>query len=657
MRGLWIVAIAACGTPRPAAPPASKVGAIDAWVIDANGPVANADVRVVPYAGATCACTAKPDGDDPGFDNSLPECSCPEQLAALRARLATCAWPTPATAVLRTESQGHIALEPSALGSMLEATTTAGARWLALPARADRVAIEVKPASPRRFTVDNAIDVRAVLFFADGHCMPFRRDAAMRWVTVAPVPATDDWPVLVVDAPGFATIVRAWDESGDDLDLALHRAMPVSGTCSGDRVVLANPMQHVAIAPRLGRFSIDGALDLQSHVTCFKGDDVVEEWLYAPATGLEEYGGMLGGGLGRGQCHDVDVVDRAGSPIAGAEISFDGDPGSQFSSSTLSYTNARGRACVDSVYEGGDLVVHAPLDRGGECAGKTTLRVTPRHMALPAISVPLDVTPLRRERYRGRLISPEKIPVAGAAIAVRDVSPSTACSVRSDVIVTSGVDGAFELPLLPAGELTLNIQHDWYAEHELTVVNPSRERELELDRGIRWTGRVLDPEGKPIEKCGLVLELESHRTRYGACSKAGFAFSTLAPGEAKVTVRLEQHALGMYRGLEITVKIGDKSRREDIRWPSGEPIAGRVVDKDGTPIPGARLIAVPRGTARPVSQRAPGEIMLEADPNGRFVFHHLAPGVWTITGDHRAYKVVHVDVNTGTTDLKIVTTR
>jgi hypothetical protein len=656
MREIYVLLLVACRA-QPAPLPASKVGSIDAWVLDRDGRVADAEVRIVSLSSATCACKPKPD-DGMGFENSVPECSCPEQLAAYRTRFASCTWPTPASAVLRSDAAGHVPLDVRALGAAVEATTPAGAKWLTLPERADRIALEVVPATRWRFVTDNTSDLRAVLLFDDGHCLPFQREDATAWVTVAPVPKSDEWPVLVVEAPGFAPIVRAWYESDEELALALHRAQSVTGACPGDRVELTNPLQHIVVKPDHNGFSIDGALDLQSQVTCFKSDDVVEEWLYSPEDGLEGFGGVLmGGGRLGGACHDVVVLDRAGRPIAGAEISFDHQPDHQFShGSTGAATGTQGRACVQDLHEGGELIVAAPFDHGGTCAGEVKLRVTAQHMTKPAITVRLDVEPLRRERYRGRVLSPERLPVAGARIAVRDVSPSADCSTRTDVAVTTGSDGRFELPLLPVGDLALDIQHAWYAQRAITVANPGREREIMLERGLTWKGRVLDPEGEPIEHCQLVLTLPSQRSLYADCRAGSFAFSTIAAGESEVKVIVKDHPLGAYRALEQKITI-TKSLREDIRWPIGDTIAGRVVDPGGTPIAGARLTAVPKGTFESVSQRAPGEVMLEADGDGRFVFRYLAPGVWTIRGDRRAKQQITIDIKTPATDVEIVTAR
>lgn len=648
--------VIACSA-RPVATPASKVGAIDAWVIDAQGPVADAELRVVALAPMACPCPAS--DDEAGLGNEMPACACPAALARWRQRLASCAWPAPAIATLASDARGHVPLTAGALGKSVEATGGSGVTWLTLPARADRIGIELAASTHRRLRFDHDVAVKAALLFEDGHCVPLRRDDSTAWVTVAPVPKAEEWPVLVVEAPGFATIVRAWYEGDSELALPLHRAQPIAGTCAGDTVTVENAFQQLAVRVDASkRFRIDGALDVESAVTCTKGEDVVEEWTFSPADGLNEsanvYGGLIGGG-----CHDVDVVDRAGRPIAGAEVSFMTSMGGGMSTGPSTTANERGRACVDDVHAGGELVVNAPLDRGGQCAGEVRLPVTQQHLARP-IRVTLDVRKLARSRWRGRVLSPEKIPVAGAYVSVRDIAPSAApeCSERGDASVKTAADGSFELPALPHGSALLAIQHDWYTEGAFSITVPGAERELVLDRGMTWRGRVLDPDGKVIDRCALFVTLADQRLLTAQCSPRGFELTTLVPGKTKVSVRVEKHALGTFRTLERTVELATGAPlRDDVRWPAGDSIAGRVVDASGAPIAGARLTALPKGTVDRVDRFDADEVMLEADVDGRFTFRHLRPGTWVVRGDRRASQQTTVEIKTPATDVRIVTAR
>ncbi|HEY5926951.1 MAG TPA: carboxypeptidase-like regulatory domain-containing protein [Kofleriaceae bacterium] len=660
MRGLVIavvVAIAACSAPAPQAP-AARGGAIDAWVIGPSGPVADAEVRVVSLTPASCPCKPIAADDETVGGNEMPECRCPEALAQWRARLDACTWPAPAVHGLRSDARGRVAVPNTATGKVLEASTPSGLRWMTLPARApDRLAIELMEPITLTLDVGTRVDIRAALLFDDGHCMPFRRAAATKWATVAPVVRSEEqWPTLIVEAPGFATIVRSWFESAPALELPLHRAQVAAGTCEGDLVRLDNPFQHiVAKVDRSEKFSLAGALDLWNDVTCEKQGDVVSEWTFTHDEGLSE-GGSISGGLfgGSGSCHDVEVVDRAGRPIDRAEVMFNAHPGQNGYGGTISMTGAQGRACVEDVRPGGDLDVHPPDDLGGWCAGDANLRVQQHHMAKP-IRIVLAIRKLPRSKFRGRLLSPEKVPIAGAYVSTSEVAPTTGCSVGGTA-TESGPDGSFELDLLH-GTMKLDIQHDWYAEKHVELKVPSREREIILDRGITWTARVLDPDGKNIDRCSIFLTLDGGRIMTTKCSAKGFTFTTLVPGKAKLSVRVENHPLGTFRSLARVIQIGHGSKLGDIKWPAGETISGRVVDPNGQPIAGARLTALPPGAVDLSDRFADGEVMLEAGADGRFTLRHLQPGAWTITGDRRASKHTTMTIKAGTTNLQFVTPR
>jgi hypothetical protein len=566
--------------------------------------------------------------------------------------------------VLRSDAQGHFSLDSAALGSMLEATANSGVQWLPAPVSADRISVELAASLTRTLIANSSVELRAALLFEDGHCVPFGREGKTnRWSTVAPGPAReDDWPVLIVEATGFATIVRAWFDSERVLELSLHPAKPVIGACSGDRATLVNPFQSlVTRVDRAGQFAFTGVLDFDSDVRCLRGGTTSQSWTYSPEAGLTiDYDYDRAPAVSGDSCRNVHVVDRAGRPIAGAELRFDGTSGETYGlGGALTYADSRGMACVEDAYEGGKIIVHPPPDRGGWCAGEAKVALAHESMQ-KSIRVVLDVRPLPRSRFRARLVSPEKLPIVGAHVAVREVHPAGAsgCSENPQSTVNTGPDGRFELPLLPNGRLKFFVQHHWYAAREIELTLPSSEREIELDRGVSWTGRVLDPDGKVIDDCTLFLTLPDQRLLTARCSAQGFSFRTLAPGNANLSVRVQKHALGTYRSLDQTIEIKPGSSFvRDIRWPRGEAIAGRVVDQSGVPVAGARLTALPKGTPEAVNRFVPGEVMLEADRDGRFTFRHLAPGVWTIRGDRRARTQSTLDVTTGTRNVKFVTGR
>jgi hypothetical protein len=172
------------------------------------------------------------------------------------------------------------------------------------------------------------------------------------------------------------------------------------------------------------------------------------------------------------------------------------------------------------------------------------------------------------------VLTPEKLPVAAAAITVQQLEPNEVpgCSASSEVTVQSGVDGRFELPLLPQGKVSLVVGHEWYVPLELDVHMPGPARELVLDRGITWTGNVLDASGAKIAQCDLDLVLPDGRHVTGRCGASGFTLRTITPGDATLVVTRHdapRDATPDERQLRQQIKIKPgKTLALDVTWPA-----------------------------------------------------------------------------------------
>jgi len=190
----------------------------------------------------------------------------------------------------------------------------------------------------------------------------------------------------------------------------------------------------------------------------------------------------------------------------------------------------------------------------------------------------------------------------------------------------------------------LRIRHPDFAPRDAELPWPSAPRDIALDQGANWQGQVLDPDGKPLVRCDLSLQTAFFDHRKASCAPAGFAFTRLPAGRTELVVRVEDDPELGTRSLLVVGKFAAGERRgADVRFPAGESIAGRLVDEAGLPAAHAALFA---------SSSEQRRVDVRSDANGRFVFKHLAPGIWELA----AIGLDHVSVSAATGSRDVVVT-
>jgi uncharacterized GH25 family protein len=348
-------------------------------------------------------------------------------------------------------------------------------------------------------------------------------------------------------------------------------------------------------------------------------------------------GVIAGPAQARPRCGVVEVVDRSGKPLAGAEVMHHWvDPSSNRDPSGAESwtTDARGRVCSERLLHRGFIELHAPLRIGGWCAGFERMSYRgwrPADGAEAIRRLTLPVRRLPRARWRGRIVAADGQPVPRASVIVEHFFPAGAeCSETwSDRWFATDDDGRFALPPLPHGELALRVESRGYATQIFKVALPSRARDLAVDRGARWTGRVLDPDGAPITRCTLTLRTPDGVEVRAACGVDGFDARAIPPGDVKLTVNVSDHAvLGRRRTWVTTTRVtANESRHDDVRWPAGPSLSGRVVTPAGAPVGRVRVVTSSADLDRVFWE---GRLETDTDADGQFSFRHLAVGAWTI---------------------------
>jgi hypothetical protein len=169
---------------------------------------------------------------------------------------------------------------------------------------------------------------------------------------------------------------------------------------------------------------------------------------------------------------------------------------------------------------------------------------------------------------------------------------------------------------------------------------------------------VLDPNGKVLDACKIQFEnLTETILVQASCSAEGFVLDHLPSGDGLIEIHLDSHPRLGKRVFASKVHIAtDEQRQEDIRWTAGTEIGGRVVNKSGTPIEGARIFAVRAGSKYYDDGSGHG-VEVNTDHEGRFVFQHMGAGDWLLKVSIRGEQQARVIVPAEVMDVKIVIDR
>ena len=211
----------------------------------------------------------------------------------------------------------------------------------------------------------------------------------------------------------------------------------------------------------------------------------------------------------------------------------------------------------------------------------------------------------------GRVIDKEtEGPIAGAYVNAQSSRPGAASA-----YVQVGVDGAFELEVEP-GEYTLMSNAEGYGKEQskLTVGEEGlSDVVFAMSRGLRISGRVVDAAGRGTS--GLRVMAIEDSPDVSSISMMTSINASVADGNF-VLDGLSQGRYNVLAGNELAgfaVAFGVSAGQEDLEMtlrPAGK-IDARVVDGDGSPVPGAIV-----GVAAVDGRKVRG-VQGRTDANGR----------------------------------------
>lgn len=196
-------------------------------------------------------------------------------------------------------------------------------------------------------------------------------------------------------------------------------------------------------------------------------------------------------------------------------------------------------------------------------------------------------------------------------------------------------DGSFRLEHIPAGSVNLVANAPGYTSTRMTVDvaegKTVSDVVLELDAGVRLTGKITGPNGSPLSdaRVNVAISPTGGFARTGAQRNAvtdangEYSLDSLEPGEETIEISHPK-----YIGTSRTVTLKGREVRLDVQLSGGQRVTGVVVTESGMPVPDADIEAFSAGGS-PRGARS--------NANGSFEFESLAPARYRFTASKQGY--------------------
>jgi hypothetical protein len=132
--------------------------------------------------------------------------------------------------------------------------------------------------------------------------------------------------------------------------------------------------------------------------------------------------------------------------------------------------------------------------------------------------------------------------------------------------------------------------------------------------------------GAPLKKAAVLIESDNGRRYVESTDAAGkFKFEEIEPGE----YNLSAERVGFLKSAsesDITAAAGETVKGIVLKLTPASVIAGRVIDEDGDPVPGAQVAIRRYSSKREILTEG-----LEANGEGGFIFTGLKPGRYILS--------------------------
>jgi RNA polymerase sigma-70 factor (ECF subfamily) len=282
------------------------------------------------------------------------------------------------------------------------------------------------------------------------------------------------------------------------------------------------------------------------------------------------------------------VVDRIGTPVAGAEIWIGHAGVAPNWTLPAGHSDHSGRFAITGCLP--TMLIGATEPRLGVSGCAMLLRE--RHGGATPEEVVLQLDD-RVAEVHGRVVDGDGRPLAAACVELGDMTAQLKPDAKGQLwsrptaaLCTTDADGRFSVRQAPVDCGRLVITHRGYAPHreELALAaHVVREVAIVLRPGAVLTGTVLDATGQPAAE----VDVEGpfcHGLDYETKTDAGgvFTLRDLAPGPSKVAFR----AKGWPTEVRTFVLVAGERQNATVELARGLRIRGRLVDGTGKALVG-----------------------------------------------------------------------
>ena len=326
--------------------------------------------------------------------------------------------------------------------------------------------------------------------------------------------------------------------------------------------------------------------------------------------------------MARGSVVRGHVMDATDAPVEAARLTlelYDESfiSGKQWRRHLKTTSDADGRFAFQNASSGRSI-----LEVSAKDLPERVLEVVVPETGSPPIE--LEVRLGAGATLRGRVVAGDGTGVSEAEIRIESIAGPV---VRQDTL--SAEDGTFLFEGLERGlEYRIALRDSRFRSPEALNVHVIDEHtdvgEVSLERGLSLHGRVVTAPGhEPV--AGVDVQLEHDRSGNsswrvsGKSTKSGldgsFEFSGLKEHTYRVVV--EATGWGIARSDWVSLTTGEDVPEVTVAFGDGPKLSGRVVDDQGAPLAGARVL---------ISENGQGDVATWSDRQGHFLFQHVESG-------------------------------